>query len=57
VNVQIFSEDAGISGDQVRTFQKVFETDLKIPKEFFKMDALIDNSQPKNYRVVFIING
>jgi hypothetical protein len=57
VNVQVYSEDQGISSDQIRTFQKMFETDLKIPKEFFKMDALIDNSLPKNYRVVFIING
>ncbi len=57
VNIQVFSEDAGISADQIRTFQKYFEADLKVPKEFFKMDALIDNSLPKNYRIVFIING
>ena len=57
VSVKVYSEDSGLSGDQIRTLEKLFTDKLKCPKEFFKMDALQDNSVPKNYRVVFIINA
>ncbi|GEM_PF-1267457 len=56
VYVKVYSDDKGISADQIATLTKLFSDKLKCPKEFFKMEALQDNSVPKNYRVVFIIS-
>jgi len=55
--IQVYSDDKGISADQIRTLEKLFSEQMKVPKEFFRMEPLIDNSVPKNYRIIFIING
>ncbi len=57
MSIQVYSDDKGLSSDQIRTLEKLFTDKMKVPKEFFKMEPLIDNSVPKNYRVIFIING
>lgn len=57
VSIQVFSDDKGLSADQIRSLEKLFTEKLKVPKEFFKFEPLIDNSVPKNFRIVFSING
>jgi hypothetical protein len=56
VLIQIYSEDKGMSTDQSKSIEKLFTEKMKIPKEFLKFETLIDNSIPKDYRVVFTIN-
>lgn len=55
--IRVYSDEKSLSADQIRTMEKLFTEKMKVPKEFFKMEPLLDNSTPKNYRVVFIING
>jgi hypothetical protein len=57
IGIQVFSEDKGISTDQIKSLEKYLTEEMKVPKDFFKMEPLIDNSIPKNYRIIFAING
>lgn len=57
VTIKIYSNDPETASDQAATFEKVFTDDLKLPKSFFKVEPYQDQSVPKNYRTVFMIQG
>lgn len=57
VHIKFYSEDKELGNDQIMSLEKILVEDLKLPKEFFKMEAYKDDSIPKNLRTVFIIGG
>ncbi len=57
VLINFYSEDKELGNDQIFSLEKILTEDLKLPKEFFKMESYKDESIPKNFRTVFIIGG
>jgi hypothetical protein len=57
VTIKFYSEDKELGEDQARAVEKILVDDLKIPKEFLKIEASKDESLPKNLRTIFIIGG
>lgn len=57
VSIKFYSEDRELGQDQIMSMEKILVEDLKLPKDFFKMEAIKDESVPKNLRTIFIIGG
>ena len=57
VEIRVHAEDKGLASDQIRALVKRFTKNLKLPKDRFETKSIRDNSVPKNYRIVFIINS
>ncbi len=57
VTIKFYSEDKELAQDQIMSLEKILTEDLKLPKDFFKMEDYKDDSIPKNLRTVFIIGG
>jgi len=57
VEIQIYSEDAGLAKDQADSLMMIFDKTLKIPKNSYSVKGIKDTSTPKNYRMVFVIKS
>lgn len=57
IEIRIFADDAGLAKDQADTLKIMFDKSLKLPNSSYNMKAIKDISVPRNFRLVFILQG
>lgn len=57
IEIQIYADDADIAKDQADSLKLMFDKSLKLPKASYNMKAIKDTNVPRNFRLVFILQG
>ena len=57
VGINVFSDDEGLAGDQIRTLKTILLRELKLPEKDIDFKGHRDKDVPQNRRVVITISG
>jgi hypothetical protein len=57
IEVQIYADDTDVAKDQADSLKMLFDRALKLPKSSYNMKAIKDTNVPRNFRLVFILQG